>query len=76
MSTDTEVIKERALFYLDRRINSLADEDIHPDHEQMAAKGVSYADRQKAEQVFDERKAKDANEREALQWARTKLMEA
>jgi len=68
-------MKERALFYLDRRIGLLTPDDAQLDHEQMAAHGVSYAERQRAEVDLEKKRTKDQHELEALQWAREKLME-
>jgi len=74
MATE-EQLKERALFYMDRRISTLVGEDVHADHEQMASVGMSYAERQRAEASLEQKKEKDRNELEAMQWARDKLME-
>jgi len=71
----TEQMKERAIFYLDRRIGLLATDDACLDHEQMAMHGMSYAERQSAEKKMADKVEKDQHELEALQWARDRIQE-
>lgn len=70
---DDAVLKERAIFFLDRRIGEL--DASQADHVAMADSSVSYAERRRVEANFAEKRDKNKTERDALQWARNKLME-
>ncbi len=71
MSTDNEsgivkpeVMRERALFYLESRGQSV-------DHVEMAKAGLGYDQRQKAEQQRDRDVEKVRNELDTFRWIRT-----
>ena len=68
-----EQLKERAVFYIERRISALDVEDA--DHEGMAKDSVPYTDRKRVEAQLAEKKEKRGHELEAMQWARDKLKE-
>jgi hypothetical protein len=72
MATE-EQLKERALFYIDRKLRTL--EGVLVDHEELAKKGASYTERRTVEERSEQELEKMQNEREAMQWARDKLME-
>ena len=67
MSTDLnkEQLKERALLYVDRHVKKL-EEVVNVDHKILAMQGLSYADRQRAEEKAEAAK----NEYEAMLWVR------
>ena len=69
MSTDTQIQKERAWFYLDRRLGEI-DKPI-PGHLDMAEKGMSYGARAAATANAEKAQEDSKNEREALEWVRT-----
>jgi len=68
-----EQMKERALFYIDRRLSALETEGI--DHKSMAERGIPYSDRQLVEAQLKEKQEKQQHELEAMQWLRDKLLE-
>lgn len=70
---DENVMKERAILFIDRRIGELETDQVN--HEKMADAAVPYTDRQRVEAQAEERTAQNQTELEALQWARDKLKE-
>jgi len=76
MATDNvnpDVMKERALFYMDRRLREL--ETQVPDQQKMAEKGMSYAERRVAVEAAGGAESDAQLELGAMRWARNKLME-
>jgi hypothetical protein len=69
---DTKM-KERALFYLDRRLRAL--EEATLDQEGMANAGMSYEARRAAMARTDQQNEDNQHEREALQWLRDQTVE-
>jgi hypothetical protein len=65
--------KERALFYLDRRLRALA--ELTVGHEGMAEMGLSYESRSIHQAAIDKKNEDNQHEREALQWLRDQAME-
>ncbi len=66
-------LKERALFFIDRRISQLGVQP--PSHEAMAERGASYAERRRYETAMEEKHEQNKTERAALEWAREKILE-
>lgn len=62
-------MKDKALLYLDRHVKKL-EETVNVDHQLMARKGFSYAERQRVEEGAAEAK----NEYEAMMWVRDLVM--
>lgn len=76
MATDNSnpnVMKDRALFYLNRRLKEL--ETQIPDQQKMAEAGMSYAERRKAGEAADEAESDAQLELGAMRWACNKLVE-
>lgn len=71
--SDDPNMKDRAILFIDRRINTLETAPIN--HAAMAEATVSYAERRRLEAGTEERKEKNTTELEAMQWIRGKLLE-
>lgn len=70
---DDNVMKERALLFIDRRIGALETNQV--DHTAMAESAMSYAERRRFEAGTEARIKKNQTELEAMQWIRGKLQE-
>jgi hypothetical protein len=68
-----DIMKERALFYPDRRISEM--EAQVPDQQKMAEAGLSYEQRRKALEAADAAESEAQIELGALRWAREKIQE-
>lgn len=66
-------MKERALFYVDRRLKALAETEVN--HVGAATAGLSYAARLDLEKRTEEQNKQNEHEREALQWLRDQAVE-
>lgn len=65
--------KDRALFYLARRLKALA--EVVVKHEGMAEMGLSYESRIIHQRAIDKQNEDNQHEREALQWLLDQVME-
>jgi hypothetical protein len=72
-NVDPTIMKERALFYLDRRIREV-DTQV-PDQQKMAEAGMSYAQRRKALEAADAAESEAQMELGALRWVRERIQE-
>lgn len=68
--TESSSPKERAMFYLSRRIRELDNTTALPSHESLAHAGLSYEDRRAAVNTADTRRRVAELEMGALQYAR------
>jgi hypothetical protein len=66
-------MKDRALFYLDRRLRVL--EEKRANMEAMASSGMSYAERRRVVAQQEQQNLDNQHEREALQWLRDRIQE-
>lgn len=63
------ILRERALLFLDRRIAELETQAVN--HTAMADQAVSYAERRRVEAAVEAKKEKNQTELEAMQWVRS-----
>jgi hypothetical protein len=66
-------MKDRAVFYLDRRLRAL--EEVAVKHEGLAEAGVPYDARCQHQAAVDKKNEDNQHEREALQWLRDQAVE-
>ena len=74
MATDPKILKERALFYLGRKIGELGRPS--PDHVKMAESKMSYTDRVAEVDKAEHAQKEVENEREAWHWILKLVTEA